>query len=115
MLTRPSGMRIERLCILCLALMPAACTWVELDNDALGIALLPHSEVAQCELLGTTISTTRDKVGLLNRDDEKVAMELLTLAKNSAASMGGDTLVEQTPVSEGKQTFGVYDCHRHHH
>ena len=35
---------------------------------------------------------------------------LQALARNTAIEMGGDTIAEAGPVSEGQQTFNVYRC-----
>jgi hypothetical protein len=40
----------------------------------------------------------------------KVAGELEALARNEAALMGGDTVVAELPVKDGRQVFGVYRC-----
>jgi hypothetical protein len=32
------------------------------------------------------------------------------LARNSAADMGGDTVVPVSEIQDGKQTFEVYKC-----
>jgi hypothetical protein len=31
-------------------------------------------------------------------------------ARNEGALLGGDTVVAETPVSDGSQVFGVYQC-----
>ncbi|MCB1692273.1 MAG: DUF4156 domain-containing protein [Pseudomonadales bacterium] len=93
-----------------LIVLPAACTWVPLEDEAVAVALRTESEVTDCKRLGTTDATTREKLGVVERSEQKVATELLTLAKNSAASMGGDTIVEQGPMEHGEQTFVVYRC-----
>jgi hypothetical protein len=54
---------------------------------------------------------TKSDVAYIDRNREKVATELETLARNAAASMGGDTVVPETVVSEqGEQSFGIYRC-----
>jgi hypothetical protein len=35
---------------------------------------------------------------------------LVALARNEAALMGGDTVVAESPVKDGRQLFGVYRC-----
>jgi hypothetical protein len=49
-------------------------------------------------------------VGILARGDSKVRGELITLARNEAATMGGDSIVAESPAVQGRQTFGVYRC-----
>ena len=36
--------------------------------------------------------------------------ELLRLARNEAGSMGGNAIVPESVIEEGRQTFGVYSC-----
>jgi hypothetical protein len=48
----------------------------------------------------------------VERKPTKVANELATLARNEGALLGGDTVVAEGSVAEGRQVFGVYDCDR---
>jgi hypothetical protein len=86
------------------------CTWVKLEEGAVDVALIPAAMAKQCERLGTTQATSKASVGMIKRNDAKVATEILTLAKNSAAEMGGNTISEVGRLAEGKQTFTVYRC-----
>lgn len=97
-------------CCLFISVLPIGCTWVDLDEAAQDVALIDVSEAASCKLLGTAASMSADKVGLLNRKDAKVAAEVLTLAKNSAAEMGGNAVSEADELKDGRQTFNVYLC-----
>ena len=45
-----------------------------------------------------------------HRSEAKVEEELLTLARNSAVEIGGDTLVAEGPPSQGAQRFRIYKC-----
>lgn len=91
---------------------PTACTWVTLDQQAVAVRLMPASAVADCKRIGSTTSTTKATIGPFERGRRKVQTELLTLARNSAASMGGNALTENGPMKNGKQTFTVYKCDR---
>jgi hypothetical protein len=66
--------------------------------------------VKSCKLLKTATVTVTHKVGIINRDKETVREELITLAKNKAAEMGGDSIVELQPVAEGAMKYEVYQC-----
>jgi len=79
-------------------------------ENAASVSLAQNADVENCERLGTTTSTVRDQVGWFNRSDERVASELLTLAQNSAISMGGNTLVTTTDPENGSQQFVIYSC-----
>jgi len=91
--------------------MPA-CTWVESTDKGQNVRLVTSEQLGQCKKLGKTTVSVLDKVGFISRSEEKVEEELLTLARNSAADMGGDTVVVAGPVSAGEQPFDVYKCGR---
>ena len=88
----------------------SACTWVTPAEDAANVAIVEARHITTCERIGVTSASVRDRVGFINRSDRRVAEELATLAKNSAASMGGDTLVASSEIDEGVQEFIVYRC-----
>ena len=88
----------------------ASCTWVKETNDGGAVAIATEESVTECELVGTTVSKVKDSVGFVNRSSKKVEKELTTLAKNEAATMGGNRIVTQTEVVDGRQEFKVYLC-----
>ena len=89
-----------------------ACTWVELTpagESVIAMTAAPES----CKRLGQTSSMTKNDIATIDRNREKVATELETLARNAAAKMGGDAIVPESEISEtGEQTFGIYRCGR---
>jgi hypothetical protein len=88
----------------------AACTWVDLTREGAAVSVA-SSTPTSCRRLGTTTSVTQATIAGIDRDGDKVAGELLTLARNTAAKMGGDTIIAETGISgTGEQTFGVYRC-----
>ncbi|WP_096084549.1 DUF4156 domain-containing protein [Agaribacterium haliotis] len=96
----------------CLALitLTTACTWVKPQEGADNVALVKDSHVANCERLGkVNVAVKHDVVGL-ERKRSKVAEELLTLAKNEAVKMDGDSLVSLAEPEQGSQPFAVYRC-----
>ena len=88
----------------------SGCTWVDPIPGASSVTLVQPAHVSNCKSVGTTISQVKAKIGFINRNDEKVAGELLTLAQNSAVEVGGDTLVAEGAPSEGTQKFRIYKC-----
>jgi MinD superfamily P-loop ATPase len=88
----------------------SGCTWVDPIPGASSVTLVTPAHVSNCKSVGTTISQVKAKIGIINRNDEKVAGELLTLAQNSAVEVGGDTLVAEGTPSEGTQKFRIYKC-----
>ena len=96
--------------LLCAGTLLAGCTWVELSEEAEAVKLAAEAP-ANCERIGGTTSMTKSDIASIDRNRDKVATELATLARNAAARMGGDTVVAETEVSEaGEQAFGIYRC-----
>jgi len=88
----------------------SACSWVSLTPGGEKIRVLDTGDVADCQELGKTMVSLKAKVAGINRNEAQVEKELAMLARNSAADMGGDTVVVATPVEEGKRTYKVYKC-----
>jgi hypothetical protein len=94
------------LAIICLP----ACTWVEPTKESSEVTLVKAFNVTACKKLATTTATVKDKLGPITRDQDTVLEELITLAKNKAAAMGGDSIVAIEPVTDGSMSFGIYKC-----
>ncbi|MFL0799939.1 MAG: DUF4156 domain-containing protein [Agarilytica sp.] len=101
-------MRILSVIILVTGL--AACQWVKPTEGADQVSLVKRAHILNCEKLGSTTSTVKEKVGIVKRKERKVVDELVTLAKNEAAGIGGDTIVANGTLQEGKQAFDIYRC-----
>lgn len=86
------------------------CTWVDYTEEGYAVTLAKPSLVENCESVGKATAEVPDNLGPFPRSDKKVREELVTLAKNEAARIGGDTIVELTPPFQGKQQFQVYRC-----
>ena len=86
------------------------CTYVKLTPGGENVAVLQSSEIANCTAAGTTTVSVLNKV-VVDRNPEKVALELRTLARNRAAERG-DAIVAAGPVSDGEQTWNIYQCRR---
>lgn len=95
-----------------LALLPAlhACTWVKPTPEGAKVVVSDSSGVSKCVRKGELTSHLKSRVGGFERNATKVAGELETLASNEAVLMGGDTIVAESDIDEGRQTFGVYRC-----
>lgn len=87
-----------------------ACTWVPLTPEGERVRVAQSDEVADCERKGEVASILKSRVAGFERKPGKVAGELEALARNEAALMGGDTVVAESPVKDGRQLFGVYRC-----
>ena len=100
------------LSVLLLAFTLSACTWVKITPEGETVRIATAEEVQSCTKKGkTTVSLKADIAGI-ERNQDKVKLELETLARNSAADINGDTVVPASPIENGKQTFDVYVCNK---
>ncbi len=93
------------------AVFAGGCAWVSPNMDSQWVTLVKPQAIANCQQIGETRSKTLTKVVLVGRSAQKQQNELITLAKNQAAVMSGDTIVAKGDMKDGEQTFKVYDCH----
>jgi len=100
----------NRLTTAMIVLAVAGCTWIKPTPGGEAVRVLSADKVGTCRKLGDTSVSLLHKVAGINRSEEKVRTELATMARNSAATMGGDTVVATSPVNEGEQSFDVYQC-----
>jgi hypothetical protein len=92
-------------------LVTTSCTWVPLARNGDNVRVVSPAEVQGCKKIGQTKVSLRDTlIGTIKRDERKVARELTTLGRNSAAEMNGDTIIPATEVVNGNQAFDVYKC-----
>lgn len=88
----------------------SACSWVKVTTAGQAVRLVQtKNDVSSCKELGATTASVMDKF-FIERSRDKVARELADLARNTAAEMGGDTIVPISVIEDGKRTFGVYKC-----
>ncbi|MEX0902246.1 MAG: DUF4156 domain-containing protein [Pseudohongiellaceae bacterium] len=102
--------------LLKLAIVPAICSvtlgcnWVQLTDEGAGVRLAESTAVSNCRRVGASTSQTMSRVTVVERGSEKMQEELVTLARNEAGTMGGNVIVPETVIEEGRQRFGVYAC-----
>jgi hypothetical protein len=90
--------------------LPAGCAWVKPTPEGEFVRVMTADAVVDCERKGKVTVSLRDRVAGFDRKASKVAKELTTLARNEGALLGGDTVVAETSVTEGRQVFGVFKC-----
>lgn len=87
------------------------CLGVKESRRSQNVDLVKSRYVGACNYLGTVDANVTPKIGGIKiMSEKKTGKELETLAKNNAAEMGGDTIVEASRVRGGRQTFKVYRC-----
>ncbi len=95
---------------LMVVIFSGGCTWVKLSEDANKVSLVSSKYVTSCTKIGTTTSKVLDKVAFVKRSERKQKEELATLAKNEAFRMGGNTIVADGDIEDGRQKFSIYQC-----
>ena len=97
--------------VIIVVLLFNGCTWVETTPEGEHVRIVSQpTEVEHCKKIGNTTVSLLDKVGYFKRDQEKVEGELAILGCNSAAKMGGDTILPVSEVLEGERSYEVYRC-----
>ena len=91
-------------------MLVTGCTWVKLDPAARNIRVIEPGQAAACKKIGVTRVSLLDKVMGMRRSREKVQEELNTLARNSALDLGGNAVMADSPVEDGRQVFVVFEC-----
>lgn len=103
-------MRSWPVLVLSVTLLLSGCAWVKPSLDSQQVVYQPAEAVGQCRKLGVARVKTLSKFVFVPRNTDLIRNELITLAKNEAVVMRGDTVAADGPVSEGAQAFGVYRC-----
>ena len=101
-----------RMLATCSAVLLGACALVELTPAGAGVRVAGREDVVNCVNLGRTTASVVHEVALLPRHPDAVQDNINVTARNSAATMGADTIVPASKVEDGKQTFDVYRCLR---
>ncbi|UTF58686.1 DUF4156 domain-containing protein [Gilvimarinus sp. DA14] len=104
-------MRTLSLAVVTIATL-SGCTWVDLKPEAQSIAVARSQDIANCKQVSHVTANVMDGVAFLDRNADKVAEELTTIARNEAVRLGGDTVVPSSSITDGSQHFTVYQCGR---
>jgi hypothetical protein len=114
MRARFDGLRCQGAALLWLVASAVAsgCSFVDLTKEGEGVRVATADAVSACTGLGRTTASVVAEVASIPRHPDAVKENIEVTARNSAASMGGDTIVPASPIAEGKQTFEVYRCKR---
>ena len=94
------------------AIALTGCTWVQLTAEGENVSLAGVDVIGNCERIGRATAKTLGKIVAVQRGGGRLQEELLTLARNEAGRMGGNTVVPESLINDGEQDFGVYNCPR---
>lgn len=98
-------------CLLLLALLPAACTWVPLQPDAKAVRVVAAGPApAGCTKQGDVEVSVKHNVAFYERNAVKVRDELETLARNEAPGLGANVLQPLGEPAAGSQRFAAWRC-----
>lgn len=86
------------------------CTWVQLTAEGKNVSLAVVDSISNCERIGRATSKTLGSIVAIERGGGRLQEELLTLARNEAARMGGNSVVPESLIDNGQQIFVVYNC-----
>ena len=94
------------------AIALTGCTWVQLTAEGENVSLAGVDVIGNCERIGRATAKTLGKIVAVERGGGRLQEELLTLARNEAGRMGGNTVVPESLINDGEQDSGVYNCPR---
>ena len=94
-----------------LAVLLGGCTWgIKLNDAGRQVQTDWNGDMSACHQLGKVTVSVADHLGPVDRNSIKVRDELEIMARNEAASMGGDTVHPLAEPVDGSQAWGVYQC-----
>lgn len=92
------------------SILLSGCAWVQLDDAGRSVRVVDSSMTAGCVRKGEVTSSVNKDVGPFERNSQKVADELEALARNEAATMGGNTIVAGGEIVQGQRRYIVWRC-----
>ena len=88
------------------------CSFNEPTEASKQVMLVKDFNVTNCEKLGDTVVRVKDSLGGVKFSEKEVQEELIVIAKNDAAKMGGDSIVAVSDVKGGVQKFAIFRCQK---
>jgi hypothetical protein len=90
----------------------AACgnSWVQVTPEGRNVQVATAAQVGGCTRVGTANVNALDNIGFVQRGANRLQEELVSLARNEGGRLGGNRVVPESTINDGRQTFGVYRC-----
>ena len=104
------GFKLTLIVLAVASLVISGCATIKLTESGEKVRVLAPDEVSSCREIGKSNTSVTDVVLGVARPIEALQKELTMIGRNSAARMGGDTIVPLTVIQEGQQSFVVYKC-----
>lgn len=94
------------------SLLLVACgnSWVQLTPQGQQVQLATTAQISNCQRAGTANVNAADSIGFVQRSARQLQEELVTLARNEAGNIGGNRVVPESTINDGRQTFGIFRC-----
>jgi len=95
-----------------LILLLGACgsSWVQITPEGRQVSLATTAQIATCDRIGQANVNAIDNIGFVQRSARQLQEELVSLARNEAGVMGGNRVVAESTIRDGRQSFGVFRC-----
>lgn len=88
----------------------ACSSWVQVTAEGQGVRVATTQDIASCTRVGTANVNAMDNIGFVQRGAARLQEELISLARNEGGRLGGNRVVAESTIDEGRQTFGVFRC-----
>lgn len=87
-----------------------SCSFVSLDPQARDVIVSADTNsLKTCKFINTTTVSLWSKAETF-QSDKTVATQLDTLARNEAATMGGNVVIPNSEINNAQKTYSVYKC-----
>lgn len=105
-----SRARLPVLGVMVLILAACSSSWVQLTPEGQRVSLATAAQISNCRRVGVANVNAIDSIAFVNRGANRLQEELVSLARNEAGEAGGNRVVPESTINEGRQTFGIYQC-----
>ncbi len=104
--------RLFNLALLAGTLAFSACSsnWVQITPEGQTVRVATTQDIAACTRVGTANVNALDNIGFVQRGAARLQEELISLARNEGGRLGGNRVVPESTIDDGRQTFGVFRC-----
>ncbi|MDP1757779.1 MAG: DUF4156 domain-containing protein [Pseudohongiella sp.] len=93
-----------------LALSACSSNWVQVTPEGQAVRVATTQDIARCTRVGTANVNALDNIAFVQRGAARLQEELISLARNEGGRLGGNRVVPESTIEDGRQTFGVFRC-----
>lgn len=92
----------------------SACTWVKVNEAGQSVTVLEtvleSGALSSCKPVGKVTAISRAKIAGISRKEKKLSSELEAIARNEAATMGGNAISALGQIDGNERIYQVYKC-----